>query len=209
MKAPLALVAPLLFATVVAVAQERTRDKKPPTFAELHAAVKTQFDSGSYGQAYGSARELLTLIGVKRADAIRAAMPAAPEGYEIVPQKKEDEAARNNPLLGAMTAGVGNIIEQEYRGSKGTLRITATADSPMMAMAKMMFDNPAMLGADAELIKYEQCKGILKKEGRQWQLQILIEDTMVDAKFGSEDDDFALKMFDQAAVNALHRAIAD
>lgn len=208
MKKPLALVLPLLLATMVAVAQERTREKKPPTFAELHAAVKTHFDAGAYGKAYGSARELLTLVGVERAGAIRAAMPAAPEGYELVPPKEEDEAARNNPFLGAMTAGVGNIVEAEYRGEKGRLQVTATADSPMMAMAKMMFENPAMRG-DAELINYEQCNALLKKEGRQWQLQILIDDTMVDAKFGAEDDEFALKMFDQAAVNVLHRAIAN
>lgn len=208
MKNPLILVAPLLLATLV-VAQERTREKKPATFAELHTAVKTHFDAGAYGQAYASARELLTLVGAKRADAIRAAMPAAPAGYEVVPQKPEDDAARDNPLVGAMTAGVGNIIEQEYRGEKGTLRVTATADSPMMAMARMMFENPAMIGPDAELIKYEQCKGILQKEGRQWKLQILIDDTMIEGEFGTEDDEFALKMFDQAAVDVLHRAIRD
>ena len=78
-----------------------------------------------------------------------------------------------------------------------------------MGMAKMMFENPAMIGPDAELVTYEQCKAILKKEGSRWSLQILIDDTMIEARFGQEDDEFALKMFDQAALDRLHRAIAN
>jgi hypothetical protein len=209
----LAHVASLALVSSVALvfAQERTKPKGPATFAELHAAVKTHHDAGRIGAAFKSAQELVAMLARERGEHIRAALPAAPAGYEKVQQTAEEKAeAEANPFLGAMAAGIGNVIEQEYRSTGGgqALRVTVTADSPMMAFAQMMFENPAMLGPDAELIKYEQCKGILKKDGGTWGLQLVIDNTMIDASFGAESDEFALKMFDQAAITALQRVIS-
>ncbi len=189
-------------------AQERTKDKAPATFASLHAAVKSHHDAGRIGAAFNAAKELVAHLGVQRSDLIRAALPAAPDGFERL--AKKDDAAQANPFAGALAGTVGNIIEQEYKkvGGGQSIRVTVTADSPMMGLVTMMFDNPAMLGPNAELIKYEQCNAILKKEGNRWSLQILIDTTLLDANFGSEDDDFALKMFDQAAVSKIAKVVA-
>ena len=191
--------------TAFGVAQERTKDKKPPTFQELHAAVRTHYDAGSFGKALKASREMMGLIAVERSKKIVAALPAAPAGYTAVPQKKAVEAA--NPFAGGLAATVGNVIQQQYRGDNGQLDVTVTADSPMISMVSMMFDNPALIGPDAELIKYEQCNAILKKNGQRWNLQILIGSALIEANFGKEDDEFALKMFDQAAVTKLTKAL--
>ena len=150
-------------------------------------------------------QQLSALIVSKRSANILAALPAAPAPYEIVPQKKQDA----NPFAGALAASVGSVITQKYRSDRGRLTITVTADSPMVAMAGMMFNNPAMLGPDAELIKYKECNAILSKEGRSWTLKFLIDKTMVDFDLGKESDEFGLKMFDQEAVTKLHRAIVN
>ncbi|MFT5292269.1 MAG: hypothetical protein ACI8QS_001272 [Planctomycetota bacterium] len=66
--------------TAVAVAQERTREKKPATFGEVHGAVQTHYQAGSYGKAVAAGREMLQLLSTKRNGALLAAMPAAPSG---------------------------------------------------------------------------------------------------------------------------------
>lgn len=126
----------------VGVAQERTKPKELPSFEKIHAAIKTHYEAGAYGKAMVAARELSAILNEKRSMAILAAMPAAPEGYEQVPQKK----AEANPFAGAMAASVGSVVTQQHRGTNGTIRVTITADSPMLAMAGMMFENPALLG---------------------------------------------------------------
>jgi hypothetical protein len=209
----LAPAAALVLASSIALAfaQERTKPKAPATFDELHAAVKTHHDAGRIGAAFKAAQDLVGMLALERGERIRAALPAAPAGYEKVQPTDEERAqAGANPFLGAMAAGIGNVVEQEYRSTSGaqSIRVTVTADSPMMGFAKMMFENPAMLGPEAELVKYEQCKAILKKEGNTWGLQLVIDNTLIDASFGAESDEFALKMFDQAAVTALQSVIS-
>jgi hypothetical protein len=201
----------LVSSVAVAFAQERTKPKAPRTFDEVHASVKAHHDAGRVGAAFKAAQELVGMLGVERGELIRAALPAAPAGYEKVVQSAEERAqAEANPFLGALAAGVGNVVEQEYRKADGSasIRVTVTADSPMMAFAQMMFENPAMLGPDAEVVKYAECKAILKKDGGVWGLQLVMGNTLIDASFGSESDELALKMFDQAAVTKLHQVIS-
>ena len=195
----------LTLLTAVAVAQERTRDKKPATFQEVHGSVQTHFQAGSYGKAVAAGREMMKLLTAKRSGALLGAMPAAPAGYEVLAQPK----GQDNPLGGALAMSVGSIVTQNYKGATGTLKVTITADSPMMGMVAMMFTNPAMRGPDAELIKYKECDAILKKEGNAWTLQLLIEETLVEGRFGKENDEFALAMFSQAAVTKLHATISN
>lgn len=207
------IVSALLVSSIaLAFAQERTKPKGPKTFDEVHASVKAHHDAGKVGASLKAAQELAGMLAMERGDQLRKALPAAPAGYEKVQVSAEDRAQMEaNPLLGALAAGVGNVIEQEYRKADGSssIRVTVTADSPMMAFAQMMFENPAMAGPEAEVVKYAECKALLKKEGGTWGLQLLIANTLVDASFGSESDDFALKMFDQAAVTALHKVVTE
>jgi len=77
-----------------------------------------------------------------------------------------------------------------------------------VAMFGVWASNPTMLGANAELVQYEERQAVLKNEGTQWTLMILIDDAMVEATFRHEDDEFALRFFDQAAVDRLAAALA-
>ncbi|MCB9915456.1 MAG: hypothetical protein H6828_09955 [Planctomycetes bacterium] len=199
--APLALVLALPFV------QERV-SKKAPTFEELHPAIASAYAEGRYGLAMNKTRELLAVLSPKWTESILAALPAAPEGYEIVPQKKPaGGSAMANGALAAMAASVGTVVEQKYKGDGDTLQVTVTADSPMAQMFAMWITNPALLGEGAEAVKYGAYDAILKQEGQGWSLQILIGSSLVEAKGRKATDELLLKLFDQQAVDKLAKEL--
>ena len=185
-------------------AQERV-SKKAPSFEELHAEIGRAHADGRYGLAMNRTRELLGVLAPKWTEAILAALPAAPEGYEVVPQKKQN--ANAGGMLAAMATSMGTVIEQKYKGADGTLQVTVTADSPLVQMFGMWVSNPALLGEGAELVKYGSYNAILKQEGSGWSLQILIGNSLVEAKGRKASDELLLKMFDQAAVDRLAKEL--
>jgi hypothetical protein len=194
----------LLFAALP-LAQERVTKKGPPEFKDVHAEVARAYEAGKLGLAVSKSKELLGVLQTKWGEAILAALPAAPEGFELVPQKKQDPQAAG--MLAAMAGAVGTVVEQKYKGDGVTITATVQADSPLIQMFSMWVANPSMLGEGAELVKYGDVNAVLKKEGRGWSLQILIGTSLVDAK-GAKDDAMLLRMFDQAVVDELSRVLA-
>lgn len=201
----LLLLPALCLSATLPLVQERVSKKGPPEFAEVHAEVARAFNAGKFGTAMNKAKELLSVVQTAWTKEILAALPAAPEGFEIVPQKKQNAQAAG--FAAAMSGAMGTVIEQSYKS--GGKRITATiqADSPLIQMFSMWVANPAMLGDDAELIKYKEHNAVLKKQGRGFSLQILIGSSLVEAK-GDATDDQLLKMFDQTAVDKLAAVLA-
>lgn len=201
-----ALLLPLTLAAGAALplAQERV-SKKAPTFEELHSTIQRAYADGRYGLAMNKTRELLGVLAPKWTEAILAALPAAPEGYEVVPQKKQAQAPGG--MLAAMATSMGTVIEQQYKGAGDRLQVTVTADSPLVQMFGMWVSNPALLGEGAELVKYGPYNAILKQEGSGWNLQILIGNSLVEAKGRKASDELLLGMFDQAAVDRLAKEL--
>ena len=200
----------ILVAGVVSIGwtQERVKPKGPQNFDELHAKIAQHYHSGHYGRAGQEAKELLAIIQKKHSEAILAALPAAPEGYKVRPQKKQQA---NAALMAGLTMAVGNIVEQTYmkEGGGGQVDVTVTADSPMLQMFQMWVTNPAMLGPDAELIKYHNdLKAVLKKEGSRHVLHVPIGSSMVEARVTGENGDFLLAMFSQAVIDGLTKTLA-
>lgn len=205
-----------LCATVLAFSftvQERVKPREANDFPGCLTAAQNAWKEGRLGECTRQLQEALALVSERRAVAMREAMPAAPDGYEIVPPKPTDPRA--NAMLAGMSAAVGSMITQEYRpvdarSGRSTISVTLTADSPMVQMIAMMTSNPAMLGQDAELIKYGPTNAILKKDGQRRSLQILIAGKhLCDVTWPNEDEDALLAMFDQAAVTKLTRALEE
>lgn len=196
----------VLGATLGAFAQQRIKPKGVADFDTLYAAVGQHWKASNWGQCYTGARDLLGVISQRRAQAIRAAMPD-PEGYRREAEPQDDPQA--TAMLAAMTAGIGNVIQQEYSGPDGKhLRITVTADSPMLAMFRMVLDNPAMLQKNQELVKYTEGNALLETQGTQVTLRILFGETMVEAEFDQADADHALAVMTQQVVTAIHDAVS-
>ena len=191
-------------ALALAAAQERVKPKGPATFAKAHEELAKAWAEERYGRCMSLTRDLLGLISAKRAEAIRAALPGAPKGFEVVAQPKDEEA--ENPLVAAMAAGAGTAVEQRYTeagGGTGEIHVTVTADSPLGALFSMWVANPALAGEGAESIKYGDIDALLKQEGEAWALQVLIDESMVEARVRGRDDEFLLQFFNQSAVDRV------
>jgi len=207
------------FATVVALvvvgasfgsaAQQRVKPKGQADFGALHGAIGKHFHAGHFGKAYAAAKELMAVIGARRAVAIRGSLPEAPPEYVKEPFKEAKNAAMQNNALFAMAAGVGNIIEQKYNGSGGRIQVTVTADSPFVQIFNMMIGNPAMVGENQELIKYGDIMAILETQGQRKTLKFVIESSLVEAQFANHSDEFIFAMFDQNAVDVIEAAITN
>lgn len=202
----------LLLAASVAlpsIAQKRASDEKPVSFQERMQRASGAWDKGSYGTCMTELQGALSLCAEKRSQEIRKALPAAPEGWEALPDPKDDQ--RNNPFAAAMTASVGNIVTRSYEKSDGSDRVevTVTADSPLVSMFNMWVTNPAMLGNQGELVEYENDdKAVLKNQGGRLELQILISKAhMCEVKASGLSEDQLFAMFDQSAVSKLRTAL--
>jgi len=207
-KLVLALV-PLLAAPLLALGpQKRVQQKTAADFPTLLENANKSWQAGDYGQCTSHLRDALMLCTAKRAEAILAALPPAPEGYEVEVDRSMQDAA-NNPMLGAMAAAVGNVVQQDYNGPEH-IQVTVTADSPLVGMFSMWVANPAMLDQDSELIEYGAHKAVLKKtdDGRSRELLILINgEHTCQIDYQGSREDFLFDLFDQAVVDRLAKVL--
>jgi hypothetical protein len=193
---------------VAAVPQERAAKKTPADFGKTLDSAKKAWGAGDYGACMASLKEAISLVTVKRVETILAALPAAPEGFEIVPDKSMDQM-RANQMMGAMAAAIGSTVTRDYRGPY-RIRATVTADSPMVQMLNMWIANPATLDPDSELITYGPHKAVLKTTGggKQRELMIVLnEKHVVQVDYASDDEDALFAMWDQAAIDKLAAAL--
>jgi len=199
----------LLSTFSLAALQERVKPKQPQDFAALHEEVGALWASESWSQCFAKAQELVGIIGVRRSQAIRAALPAAPEGYEKEGGGNDADQQQANPFAAAAAGIAGSIVEQRYRSAdkRKQISVTVHAGSPLIKMMQVWVDNPAMLGPDSELIKYESYNAVLKTSGKRLELQIMIDDNLVSTQTDDEDDEFLLAMWSDAAVKKAAAAL--
>lgn len=213
MKVPkLALVALAVLPVATVALQERASKKKEKDFPAVMTAASEAWKDHRFGACLGSLREATHLAYVKYAQAIQAALPAAPAGFTAKPDTSYGDSAAA-PLVGALSAGFGTVISQSYQpeGRGRAIQVTVTADSPLVQMLGMVINNPAMLPKGSELIKYGAHSALLEQKsgGKSRGLQILIHGKdLVDVQFPSDDEDALFAMFDQAAVDRLAQALA-
>ncbi len=205
---PVIVVGAALFTTSAAL-QKRVQKKGPADFPTTLRAAGEAWESGAYGACVRELKAALGLATERRAQELREAMPPAPEGWQVEPDRSAN--ANQNPFGAMLAVGIGNIVERKYRqkSGRGNVSCTLTADSPLVQMFNMWLANPAMLDANSELIEYGVHKAVLKKQGSGFNLQILINGAHtceVNAQGGvSEEQLFA--MFDQRVVDRLAKVL--
>lgn len=203
------LAAALVAVTTSAAVQKRVSPKGPADFPSTIRAAGAAWESGEYGQCVKELKTALGLANGKRSESIRAAFPAAPEGWKVEPERNVDAT---NPFAAAMASSVGTIVERKYKqeGGRGAISCTLTADSPLVQMFTMWMANPALLGEGAELIEYEAHRAVLKSEGQGYNLQILINGAHVcEVRAQGVSEDALFKMFDQRVVDGLAKVLGD
>jgi hypothetical protein len=187
-------------------AQERTKPKTPATVPEILARAGTSFGEGRFSACLTDIREATALVSAERAKLIRAALPAAQKGME---KSAVDDTAAMGGFAAAFASTVGTMVNQDYTSDSKSIGVVVTIDSPMGQVFGMMIANPAMLEPGSELIKYGAHKGVLKGSGdRSFELQIMLESTMVAVNSSGLTDDELLAFMDQKAVDALVAALS-
>ncbi|QDV09759.1 hypothetical protein Poly30_53190 [Planctomycetes bacterium Poly30] len=185
-----------------AAAQERVAKKEAKDFPALLTSARAAWDAGQYGKASAELKEASKLVAMKQREGILAAFPAAPEGWTFTPSEVEEGAV----MLMGMT---GLTVEGRYQGpSNEHASMTVMVDSPMVQMMSMMFANPAMLGDDAEVIKYGKHQAILQKNGdKRYDLQLLIGNDFIQVESREMTDEALLGLCNQAMVDKLEAAM--
>lgn len=186
------------------LAQERSAPKKPATFPEAIEQAKKAVESDKLGAAIAALQAAIRDLQKKQRTQILAAMPK-PDGFEF---RDEQFDEKTNEALGL--AAMGLTVTRNYESGDKSLSVEVTANSPLIQMLGMMFNNPALVEAQGgELIKYGAHKAMLTKSGDDGrELQILMHDThliKISAQQVSEED--LLKIFDQAFVDRLEKPL--
>ncbi len=198
---------PVLFALAP---QKRASEKKQPTFEENITAANQAWEAKQYGTCTRSLEEALNLSRKHHREAVKAAMPVPPKPWTLVGNKNSD---RDAAALNAMFGGGANMVpvEVEYKNAETNERLTLSImiKTPMIQQYSMMFTNPAFLEKGSELIEYTADKGVLKSQGRNTELDLVLDgESLLQAKIRAEKKgDFLLEVVNQAAVDKLKAAI--
>lgn len=187
--------------------QDRAKKTEPADLPKVLANATKAFEAKQYGSCQRELKVALGLVARLVRGQILAAMPPAPEGFTAV-EDKADAGDASNAIVQAM--GMTSVpTERVYRKDKGReeIKITVMADSPMAAMMGMAF-NVAAMSKEGEVITYKENKGLLKKSGDRYELQILVAGKhLIQVEARGIDDDGLLKMVDQAFVDRLVTAL--
>jgi hypothetical protein len=196
----------LCAATALAVPQTRAKKEEPKDLPALLTQVQKSWTAADYPACMRDLKTCVSLASQRWIQAIRESLPAAPEGWTRVEPPKEDPQA--NAMVAALTVGVGTVVEQRYTRERQRIDVTVNADSPVIGMMSMMFQNPALLGPNKELVEYGTHKAILDTTNKQQlDLQILISNKHLVQVRCPESDEFLFAMFDQAAIDKLAAAL--
>lgn len=185
------------------VLQERTKKKEAKDVPALLTDASSAFRSGRYGASTKATIVALGLIGRARHAAVLDSFPALGDDWEARPSEYEEAAVM-------MMGMAGFNVARESLGPDGArLDLTATMGSPLAAMFAPQLSNPALLGDDAEVIKYGDDRALLKKSGDdRWELTVLLGENIVQANARKMSDDALLKVMSQSAIDAMKAAMA-
>ena len=206
------LVSSFLVLAAPIVAQKAVGVAKPLTFEVALEQAGENYQSGHYGAAVAALQQAMAVAMKKRRAKIVAAMPAAPDGFTLRPQKDSPlPGGAVGALAGAMSI-VGQQAEAVYEGPNGArISITVMADSAMGGLAAMAF-NPMIIQNDPKSTLYEYehgHKAVLKDEGsgRVSMNGLIGGKHMVQISARKVEKDLVLGLLNQACMDKLAAAI--
>ncbi len=201
----LALLAATVLLAPTTSAQERSGPKKNLAFPEAIEVAKKNVEQEKLGAAIAALQAAIKDLQKKQRALVLASLPK-PEGWTIQDQEPDEQA----DALGAGLLGVGSSTTRRYRKDGAEMNVEITANSPLMQMLGMMFNNPALVEADGgEIVRYGAHKAILKKNGDDGQeLMLLMHDThLIKVTSTNVTSDDLLRVFDQAFVDRLEKPL--
>lgn len=204
MKLPVLCLCAVLIGGVV---QDRSKKLTTADLPKVIANASKALEGKRYGACQRELKSALGLVGTLVRDQLLAAMPPAPAGFKAVEVKNDDTEGGN---VMAQALGMMSLpTERSYRkeGGGDEIKISILAESPMVAMMGMMFSAAAM-SKEGEIVTYKENKGLLKKEGDSYNLQIVVSGRhLITVEAAGIDDAGLLKMVDQAFVDRIVAAL--
>ncbi|MBL8756490.1 MAG: hypothetical protein JNK15_24565, partial [Planctomycetes bacterium] len=167
--------------------------------------AKKNVEQEKLGAAIAALQAAIKDLQKKQRAAVLAALPK-PEGWTFRDQEADEQAEQ----VAAGLLGVGHQTTRRYSKGDASINVEITANSPLMQMMTMLFNNPALIEADGgELVKYGPHKAILKKTGDSGvELSLLMhEQHLIKITAEGLDGDGLLKIFDQAFVDRLEKPL--
>ena len=198
---------PMLFALTP---QKRVSEKKQATFEEQIANANKAWAAKSYGTASRALEDALEITRKHHREAVMAAMPVPPSPWVLVPNKDADkDAAAVNAMFGGGANMIPVEVEYKHEETGDRLNLSVMVKSPMIQTYSMMLTNPAFIEKGAELIEYNEDKGLLKTTKRQVELNVVLDgESLLTGKVrGDHTGDFMLEVVNQAAVDRIKAAI--
>lgn len=191
-------------AMLPALAQERSAPNKAPTFTEAVEQAKKATEADKLGAAIAALQAAIRDLQKKQRVQILAALPK-PDGFEF---RDEEVDEKTNAALGL--AAMGLTVSRRYESGDKSLSVEVMANSPLIQMLGMMFNNPALVEAQGgQLVRYGVHKAMLTKSGDTGrELQILMHDAhliKISSQGVGEED--LLKIFDQAFLDGLEKPL--
>jgi hypothetical protein len=191
-----------LCAVVVGVlAQDRSKKTTAADLPKVLAQASKALDAKRYGACQRELKTALGLVAGLVRTQVLATMPPAPAGFTAAEDQPQESG--DNALAAAM--GLMSLpIEKTYHKESGEqIRVSVTADSPMVGVMGMMFQAAAM-SKEGELVNYKDNKALLKKEGDNYNLQIVVSGRhLISVDASGIDDEKLLQFADQAFVDRV------
>ncbi len=196
-----------LLCTLPLLSQKRRQKPTPKDFPTSLRLATQAWNENRFGACIQHLDRARVLAMRSLRKSLLALMPPAPEGWK----KKEAKKERDGDDLALQAMGLGSLagIEQVYEGPGGKRgKITIQANSPLIKMFAG-FIQMAQFDKNSEIIEYESHKAIFKKEGeRRFSLQILLwSKHLIQVEWPAMDEDAFFKIFDQAFVDRIAKAL--
>lgn len=139
---------------------------------EISDTIKSALESYGAGDVSRTHEDLtyaLQLLNQKRADALKAFLPAPLDGWKL----NESEGSAGGGM--AMFGG-GLTASAKYTRDRDRVEVQIVADSPMVASMAMLFNNPAALGAQGKVTRIGREKVLVKENG---EMQTLVDNRVL------------------------------
>lgn len=131
-------------------------------------------------------------------------LPKALDGWT------EEEAEGDNQLAMSMMGG-GTTIQKEFSRDNESVKVMVMANSPMLPMMTMMMKNPALMASQKGVkpYRYKRAKGMIKKENRKTEINLLVAGQILVQISGSDlkDDTVLEEYLKQMDLKKLKNAL--
>jgi len=169
------------------------------------AAAREAYDAGDLRNAVNSLNFVIAKIREQETARLLTLLPAPLAGWQADPAQSE------TPGIASMITGT-NLTRRYFRPEGGEVKLTVTADSPLLPMLTMFLTSPFMLQADPSSKPYafKGQQGLIKHDPQSsdYEVTLMIGNRiLIQGKGSGLPDGAAVQQYVESVdLNALQKA---